>query len=385
MAGYIFSLDSISSLALYTNSGVYATKLSAPSGIWMVHHEGTFADYATMQAGDNVYFFIQRKIYGIGKLINIEGDCKFFNFPNAGTPSIFDYAKVKNELLWDEGEVSVRQRCVCFFEPDPYFFQLGIDMDDVLASNPVAFKMLRAFWKLSFIKFDDEENQAFRNIILKRNQSVLVNPLSNTNTFSFHPQHARIAQLLRTGNYKLSTGLMTMLSSCAIYNALNHEMAIEAGILHQLANKDQATGHIFGQWDYLSHQVIASPFKPIDYMDKMDMFGYSYIPGFRPTRAQFLVGEIKKNAAKLEDIDQLLKYVDWVRDEYSFGDYSTICAFLVAYEFSDNVIQHKKRVGIRKYTSGFRPAQSLEWNNVKLVKYTFDATIKKLNFTFIGE
>jgi hypothetical protein len=30
-------------------------------------------------------------------------------------------------------------------------------------------KFKRAFWKLSFIKFSDEENQAFKNILLRRN------------------------------------------------------------------------------------------------------------------------------------------------------------------------------------------------------------------------
>lgn len=29
-------------------------------------------------------------------------------------------------------------------------------------------------------------------------------------------------------------------------------------------------GTPFGTWDYVSHQVAASPFKPIDYMDKND-------------------------------------------------------------------------------------------------------------------
>jgi hypothetical protein len=48
MAGYIFSLDNPESLRLYTQSGVYATKLSPPVGAWGIHHEGTFADYATM-------------------------------------------------------------------------------------------------------------------------------------------------------------------------------------------------------------------------------------------------------------------------------------------------------------------------------------------------
>ncbi len=163
MAGYIFGLDNIQSLSLYTNNGVYATKLSLPrNNNWQTHHEGTFADYYSMQPGDNIYFFINRKIYGIGKLINIAGDCKYFNFPGGGEPRIIFYEEVKDQLLWDEGDPSVNQRCLCLFEPDPFFFENGIDMDDVLSSNPSAFKMLRAFWKLSFIKFDDEENQAFR-------------------------------------------------------------------------------------------------------------------------------------------------------------------------------------------------------------------------------
>ena len=39
-------------------------------------------------------------------------------------------------------------------------------MDEVLSSAPEKFKILRVFWKLSFIKFSDTENQAFKDIIL---------------------------------------------------------------------------------------------------------------------------------------------------------------------------------------------------------------------------
>ncbi len=234
MAGYIFSLDSLDSLHLYTRNGVYGTKLklSIPFRSWRASHEGTFADYATMRAGDSIYFFIQRKIYGIGNLINVGSDCKFFNFPDASRPQLFPYAAVAERLLWDEGEVSVNQRCICFFEPDPYFFRLGIDMDDVLSSNPDAFKMLRAFWKLSFIKFDDEENQAFRDIILKRNQVVLTSG-DTTGIFEFEPSRERITEKL-SDEYAFHRGIATVLSSCATGDRLRHEMAIEAGAVHQL-------------------------------------------------------------------------------------------------------------------------------------------------------
>jgi hypothetical protein len=381
MAGYIFLLDSLDSLHLYTQNGVYATKLSSPSGSWRTHHEGTFADYSTMKAGDNVYFFIKRRIYGIGRLVDLEGDCKFFNFPGASRPDRFDYHAIKQNLLWDEGEISANQRCICLFEPDPYFFELGIDMDDVLSSNPAAFKMLRALWKLSFIKFDDEENQAFRDVILKRNQHILAEIEPDGNVFSFDPiSHKRISTQLQQGHYRLESGMSLIMSSCANGEFLRHEMAIEAGILHQLAIKDPHTCAVFDEWDYLSHQVIASPFKPVDYMDKMDLFGYAYLPGFQPTRFRFLVGEIKKETARREDVDQLLKYVDWVKDEYCFGDYSMIHAYLIAYAFTPDVVEHKHTVGLRKYTVGVRPTQSLEWHNVNLISYAFNAGSNKLSF-----
>ncbi|MFU7517948.1 hypothetical protein AB4668_19500, partial [Clostridium sp. HCS.1] len=87
--------------------------------------------------------------------------------------------------------------------------------------------------------------------------------------------------------------------------------------------------NIFGSWDYLSHQVIASPFNAIDYMDKMDLFGFKYIEGF-DTISKYLVVEIKKDEATKDTINQIMKYVDWITGDYSFGDYGMIQAFVVA-------------------------------------------------------
>ena len=382
MAGYIFNLDNLRSLQLYTRSGVYATKLSAPSGSWKRHHEGTFADYATMNEGDNIYFFIHRKIYGIGKLIDLDGDCKFLNFPGACSPHKVSYADVKSALLWDEREISANQRCICVFAPDPLLFKAGIDMDDVLSSNPPAFRMLRAFWKVSFIKFDDEENLAFRDVILKRNQDAAT--VRGSNEVAFEPLHADILSRLSKADYSLKSGIASVLAHCAEGDYLRHEMAVEAGLLHQLSTKHPGTRAVFADWDYLSHQVIASPFKPIDYMDKMDLFGYSYLPGFKPTKSRFLVGEVKKDTATIENVDQLLKYVDWVRDEYCFGDYSMISAFLVAYGFDEDVVGHAREVALRRYVVGVRPAKSLEWDNLRLVKYSFRSSSAEIDFSVVS-
>lgn len=378
MAGYLFGLDSVESLNLYAQNGVYSTKLPSPSGLWRAPQEGTFADYVTMKEGDNVYFFIKRNIFGIGELVNVQNDCKFCNFPGASYPNPVHYSFVKDKLLWDEGESSKDQRWLCLFKPAPYFFSNGIDMDDVLSSNPAAFKMLRAFWRLSFVKFDEEENQAFKDVILKFNQESLHKPEEGGNIFAsnYAQTHASISQKLSADNYTLDVA--PILSSCARRDGLRHEMAIEAGLLAQLSQNDSSTETIFGNWDYLSHQVIASPFKPIDYMDKMDIFGYSFVIGFSPTKSKFLVIEIKKDAASKDDIDQLLKYVDWVKDEYCFGDYSMVNAFLVAYSLDQSVVDHNRNVSVRSYTIGRRPAKSLKWSNLKLIKYTFDPREEKL-------
>ena len=72
-------------------------------------------------------------------------------------------------------------------------------------------------------------------------------------------------------------------------------MALEAAVVDTLATNKNT---VLGEWDYISHQVIASPFKPIDYMDKIDVFGYRYIKGYK-TKSKFLIIELKKdNASK---------------------------------------------------------------------------------------
>ncbi len=390
MAGYIMSLKKPKSkkipitqpLEEGIKKGVYSTKLSKPeNNIWKIHHEATIADYATMKEGDNIYFFINRKIYGIGRLKNIKNDCKFSNYLDSSKPTNSRYKDIKNELLADFGEESADNRWICIFEPNPYFFIQGVDMDDVLAYNPSKFKMLRAFSKLSFIKIDDEENKALRDIILMHNENCLNMPNSN-DIFSFdNTIHVQITSKLKKNNYKLN--MEDILNVCSNSNSLEHEMALEAGTLYQLANNDTNTINTFGEWDYISHQVIASPFKPLEYVDKMDIFGYKYIPGFPGTISKYLLVELKKGLALIEDIEQVMKYVDWINQEYSFGNYSMINAFLVAKSIDKSVIETRDSLARRNYLIGRRPAKSAVWSNLKLVEYKFDASTNSIKYTII--
>ena len=111
---------------------------------------------------------------------------------------------------------------------------------------------------------------------------------------------------------------------------------------------------MFGRWDYVTHQLVGSPPKPPDYNDWIDVFGYSYIPG-STTIGTYHVAELKQNIANGADVEQLLKYVDWVRDEYAYGDYSLIRSYLVAHDFDDSALRATPLVGRRFYTTGRRP------------------------------
>ena len=364
MAGYIMTLDSEDSLVECISNGVYSTRFKEQtSNHWNTAYEGTFADYFSMKQGDLIFFFIKRKIYGVGELVDVCGDCKYFNYENADLPANYSIENYRQlEPLVDWGNPG--NRCICVFKPHPFFFKKGVDMDEALSSNPEKFKMLRAMWKLSFVKIDDEESQALFDVILKRNEDNYIN---GKNVFSYdsniHSQiEHKIKQFHRMKAYSL-------LSQCANGKGqtVNHEMAIEAYLCSVLGKENDTP---MGKWDYVSHQVIASPFKAIDYMDKMDLFGYRYIKGY-PTVSKYLVAEVKKDMASVNVIEQIMKYVDWVNQEYAHGDYSMIEAYVVASDFPDDVIIEKNKHCIRNFSRGYRPTEAATWNNVKLIRYEY--------------
>lgn len=239
MAGYIFSLNNIESLDYSIQNGVYSTILNKvpKNNIWGAAHEGTFADYITMKEGDNIFFFHKRKIYGIGELININKDCKFLNFPGSDLPYRYKLKDMKNRMILNKNSSDLMKRVVCTFKANPFFFKNGVDMDEVLSSNPSSFKMLRAFWKTSFIKIDDEENQALIDVILKNNEANLE---QRTNIYPKQSTvHNRIRSLIssdKVADYIVNAD--NIIKKVAHTDGkIRHEMALEAGVLDYMTNK----------------------------------------------------------------------------------------------------------------------------------------------------
>lgn len=320
----------------------------------------TFADFITMKAGDNIFFLSDRKLYGVGTLVNIGGDCKYDNYLDASKllpnceQEITDYITTEND----------RARWVCFFVPGNHFFDKGVDMDDVLRYKPSAFKMLRAFEGLSFIKIDDEENRALKEYLYIANEAT-ESIFEKYKEFDYSI-HKHVANM-NLDAYKMD--IRKVLLEEDNKNFVLSEMFIEAALLQSISRQENS---IVGNWDYISHQLIASPFKPLEHIDKMDIFGYRFsrnYPGEPKLISKFLLIELKREKINKAALEQTMQYVDWVCTEYASGDYSRVEAYVVGDSTVRNVEQIIEDKCQRDFIIETHPVRTQKWNNLHLIRY----------------
>ena len=377
MAGYIFTLGkkptAYGNYERAVKNGVYGTIFKQPNNnYWHAVQESTFGDYLGMRKGDHVYFFFERKIYGVGELDCVANDVKLLNYPCSDIPITNN--SDGSMMIEDDKDI----RVVITFKPAPLFFKKGIDMDLVLQSNPAEFKMLRVMWGVSFIKIADKEDNALFDVILREN---IGDYFGDEGIIFDGTAHKKIETSASMYDYKFTAD--NLIKNTVSDGLIGHEMVIECDLIEKLTKND-CVG-IFGKWDYVSHQVVASPFKPIDYMDKIDIFGYEKIEGFNSI-SRYMCVEIKKSTASVSLISQVMKYVDWIKDEYAHGDYSMIEAYVVSRGFSAEVIKYANENGIRNYTKGFREEmRNNVWAKINLIEYYYDGLSGELRYRKINE
>ena len=328
----------------------------------------TLGDFVTMKPGDNVYFLSDRKIYGIGQLISIGQDCKYDNYLGA-SKLIPDCMMQPADYLT---EANTRVRWVFFFRPAPHLFIKGVDMDDVLRYRPAAFRMLRAFEGLSFIKIDDEENRALKEFISLANESAY-DDIDNS-VFSFNDSlHISLADNdLTPYLIHVESALQDQENRAFVFS----EMFIESALLEHLTRN---TADAFGRWDYASHQLIASPFKPLKYIDKIDVFGYRFSEHYEDSPkliTKYLLVELKKGRIDRAAVEQTMQYVDWICQEYASGDYSKIEAYVVGDDANANISTVVNEIGQRSYIVESHPVKTQRWNDLHLVKYTLSDVVQ---------
>ena len=152
-------------------------------------------------------------------------------------------------------------------------------------------------------------------------------------------------------------------------------MFIESALLEQLTKQ---TAQAFGNWDYASHQLIASPFKPLKYIDKIDIFGYRFSEHYEGSPkliTKYLLVELKKGRIDRAAAEQTMQYVDWICQEYASGDYSKIEAYVVGDDTTANIGAVVEEIGQRSYIVESHPVKTQRWNDLHLVKYTLFDTV----------
>lgn len=376
MAGYIFSIskDSWSTFCANELSKGYFTpytvevdedsmvsrKRKANNKVMLA----TFGDLVTMKPGDNIYFLSDRKIYGVGKTINVGEDCKYDNYEDASALLPDCQISPKDYLT----TASTRARWVCLFEPETYFFKTGVDMDDVLRYRPAAFKMLRAFENLTFIKIDDDENRALKEYIYLVNEAKQNDIINNSYVFDSSIHHALQERDLT--NFRLD--IRKVLNYPENAEFVLSEMFIECALLQDISSSAVPA---MGNWEYLTHQIIASPFKPLKYIDKIDVFGYRlsvHYPGEPKLITKYLLVEVKQGKINKGALEQTMQYVDWICHEYASGDYSKIEAYVVGDSAVRNISDLQQDICQRAFIASTHPAKPEKWSALHLVKYVID-------------
>lgn len=329
-------------------NGIYSARTSGSGAPFI----GTLADYLGMKSGDNIYFFKDRTIFGIGKLIDLGGvDCRFITNPH------------DKDLIVESLNPSMHP-FVCVFEPDPFFFRVGVDMDEVLMFCPEKIKSLRFFSKRTFIKLDDFESDAIRNIIARKNEKSM-SSFDDLTHYSFSDElHKQMEIKILSGrnDYKLSVFDYIKFNR----NRVASEYYIEGAIMDLLR---MHSSDYIGKWDFIGRQYPASPPKPSEYVESMDLFGYRYVKGFPGAISKYIVIELKVGTVNRDHIQQTMKYVDWISREYTKGDYSMIEAYTIGYDKEENLEKNTQDIIERNYIIEGRPVQNRKWQELKVLSY----------------
>lgn len=283
------------------------------------------------------------------------------NYPNSIDLTNTDYREALDKKIDIKDENDSVKRWICFFEPCSHFFKEGVDMDDVLRYKPNSFRMLRAFEKRTFIKIDDEENDALKQFLYLRNK--------NTKDFyNFSYENHKKFKKLDLEKYKIR------MSDFLKFNSDSGKITLEAVLEAFLVNQINTTTFLNHKWDYVSHQVIASPFKPLSYIDKMDIFAYKFLVYLHETKPieKYLVLELKKDKANDETIEQTMKYVDWVCTEYASGDYSSIMAGVIASGFNLSSYDKFENNIQRTFIKSTHPIETKNWCDLTCYSFRLD-------------
>ena len=222
---------------------------------------------------------------------------------------------------------------------------------------------------------ENEEAQVILDFLLRRNEDVINEYPSLDRVFDSRAEqiHSRVREhdLKR---YQIDLDGLTR-KHARRDGSVGHEALVHAWLANAITQMQEQAVKIFGNWDYVTNQYPASPQKPVRYMDQIDIFGYvekTISPEAAPTVLRYKVIEIKKGkVGKNDDVNQLIKYVDWVAHTRAGGDYSLVEAYFVAHDYADKVVQYVQDTLPKDFITPRRPYAPARWKQLQLIRYTY--------------
>lgn len=370
---------------------------------WNAQQVGTFADYSTLEPGDKVFLFRDRVIYGIGELKipeSLEVDTPaLLNYPNSDEHS---FEEPEEEPLYKPEEWD-RLRVVFPFIPGPRLFEEGIDMDKALSSPMREYFWGLRFWRgFSFRLLGETETEALVKMFLKRFEGEEgLEPKRDESSHmeyvekNFHGTFSPEFHISKNPSAHLKEGV-TFRKENWVHATLIEALRTNDGESLPSCLIDSNRKNVF-------REMTASPPKPPKWADSIDVVSTYHHPEYEDVTTRYSVFEVKKDevdSSKVEDynkkISQVMKYVDFIAQKYTDGDYGGIDAYYVARDFSEEFLEfytESKEGGqtdsdiispTRDYIVDTHDVETAEvWDNLKLLKYSWDECKNKVIFSLV--
>lgn len=344
--GFLFTLGSESALnpdrvldcgAFGVVQGTQGTKTIS----WSSNQLDTFADYRTIQPGDFIFFFRNRRIYGAGRVVPKDGIVWAFAGAADATiplPSGKSRHKMTAKGIKSENPQHFLEHATVWvrFERVAGISAQGIDMDEVLAL-PAARPdwPLRFFLGRSFLQLESTETSSLLAVLRSRFHRGEPGP-NDTGHPATPPPGAKKLEIrdlvAARPEYVNSGGRVNQ-------ERLLHGLLIEALWENPSWQLDDARHGVSSTTSELYHEFFASSAKPQVYANKIDVLRrVGPEEGVITGLDLFEMKQGSVTAADSRSVTQLMKYVDYIALNHAGGDYSLVRGWFIGHDFSPEVI-----------------------------------------------
>jgi len=395
LKGYIFSLGEGTDVLEVMRGGLFGVWQPPPArgerGVTTWHTRewsdamlATFADYLTMSPGDRVFFFKDRLIYGVGEVVGDAG--ALLNYPHSAEPHPPE-PREEDALLSTVGWKRIRVAIP--FSPSPAFFKVGIDMDEILSSRGAGESWSLRFWEgVSFRQLGPKETGSLVEAFLRRfygRPNDVIGPSKN--------REELIRYIKSKGHGALSARELVARDPGAYLTTdgvFKSEKMLHAVLIDNL-RKEEKESDIF-------HEVPASPPKPPRWAESIDILATRRYPGASmDLPAHYDLIEVKKDAETASSLgtlnrvmSQIMRYVDFVAENYADGNYGAIEAHYVAKQYTERCKRAMKRWKTELKDMTTRPyvlrvgKDKLEtqiWDKLRFFEYEWDDAKKYIELS----